>query len=393
MEDESSVVNYVPPFARGLNVLLVNHDTLSLMYLSSLLQQYTFNVTATDKVSEAVSMICTHEDRFKLVMVKVNIPAIDAFSFLNLLHQKDIPVIFISSEGFDDVIGRELAKGSCYFLEEPILLNDFKCLWQHVYSSKPTSAMEAQNANKLMTTQCEAGGSYGERKEDDNESKEREKGGEVWSSPMKFESHYCIAKETEERREHKVGYARKKRVVWTPELHLKFTKAVALLGNKNARPKAILNLMNVPDLTSRQISSHMQCEKHWKNVLKITAELATGSPASTASINVSKKQDQLVMNYSENHESYFHKVQKALINPSFAHEFPTGLANNGSQNLGDTVGNPLPDASMDQTETAYDDIIEMLEKDCDTNNCFGNEINPDDVEQYSEMLRTILENS
>ncbi|KAK7308755.1 hypothetical protein VNO77_42384 [Canavalia gladiata] len=400
MEEESiSTVNYVPSFARGLNILLVHSNTLSLMYLSSLLEQYTFKVTATDEIPVAVSMICNHEDRFKLVMVKVSMLGINALSFLNLLHEKEIPVIFISSGGFDDVIWEALAKGSCYFLEEPILLKDLKYLWQHVYYSK-----QAQNAIK--------------RNHDDNGSMQREKKAELWPN------YKCAAMEIEERREHKVGYAdQKKRVVWTPELHLKFTEAVALLGDKNARPKAILNLMNVPDLTARQISSHMQKYKSHLKREQITNDVRL-SPASTPSsfsvrtpssfgsqsylrfpvpesiapLNASQKQDQFVINYAETEESDILQVKKSIGDPSFAHEMSTGLANNRSQSLGSIVGNPLLGASTGQiqyqSETEYDYIIKMLEEDCDTNNCFGNGvINPDDVEQYSEMLRTVLENS
>ncbi|XP_038718893.1 uncharacterized protein LOC120011827 isoform X2 [Tripterygium wilfordii] len=50
----------------------------------------------------------------------------------------------------------------------------------------------------------------------------------------------------------------RKRAVWTRELHLKFTTALSLLGDKKATPKAILSLMKVPEFNQRQIASHLQ---------------------------------------------------------------------------------------------------------------------------------------
>ncbi|KAK3189377.1 hypothetical protein Dsin_028938 [Dipteronia sinensis] len=49
-----------------------------------------------------------------------------------------------------------------------------------------------------------------------------------------------------------------RRNLWTPELHNKFVAAISALGDKKARPKKILRWMNVPDLTMRQVASHLQ---------------------------------------------------------------------------------------------------------------------------------------
>ncbi|XP_038707949.1 two-component response regulator ORR21-like isoform X4 [Tripterygium wilfordii] len=51
---------------------------------------------------------------------------------------------------------------------------------------------------------------------------------------------------------------KRKRAVWTRELHLKFTTALSLLGDKKATPKAILRLMKVPEFNQRQVASHLQ---------------------------------------------------------------------------------------------------------------------------------------
>ncbi|KAF0980456.1 hypothetical protein FDP41_013670 [Naegleria fowleri] len=49
-----------------------------------------------------------------------------------------------------------------------------------------------------------------------------------------------------------------KRLVWTPSLHDLFVKAVDKLGLYEARPKEILQLMNVDHITTTHIKSHLQ---------------------------------------------------------------------------------------------------------------------------------------
>ncbi|KAK7407509.1 hypothetical protein VNO78_09462 [Psophocarpus tetragonolobus] len=278
-----------PSFARGLNLLLVDNNKSSLLCLSSMLEQYTFKVTTANEVSDGMSKICNNETQFKLVVVKLNMPGLDALAFLDLLHQKDIPAVFISSGGFKEkVIWKALAKGSCYFLEEPI----------------------ARGANKGRKID-----------NDDNESKQREK-----------------------KAEQKIGSSEKIRFVWTSELHLKFIEVVALLGGHK----------NIPTLTTL--------------------------------LNANRKQNLFETNYAKTQESNIQNLHMPLGN---SYEFQTDQTN---QILGSTIRNSLPYASstvQNLPETKYWDIIGKLEEDCDTNNV-GNEVKSDDVEEFSNMLRTLI---
>eukprot|EP00740_Mantoniella_antarctica_P014389 CAMPEP_0181380400 /NCGR_PEP_ID=MMETSP1106-20121128/19529_1 /TAXON_ID=81844 /ORGANISM="Mantoniella antarctica, Strain SL-175" /LENGTH=218 /DNA_ID=CAMNT_0023499437 /DNA_START=468 /DNA_END=1121 /DNA_ORIENTATION=+ len=54
------------------------------------------------------------------------------------------------------------------------------------------------------------------------------------------------------------GAGKKARLVWTPELHMRFMNAVNHLGIKNAVPKTILQLMNVEGMTRENVASHLQ---------------------------------------------------------------------------------------------------------------------------------------
>ena len=52
--------------------------------------------------------------------------------------------------------------------------------------------------------------------------------------------------------------SRRERLVWTPELHAAFIRAVEKLGVKTAVPKAIMKVMNVDGLTRENVASHLQ---------------------------------------------------------------------------------------------------------------------------------------
>ncbi|KAM1214439.1 hypothetical protein ACFX2I_010979 [Malus domestica] len=70
---------------------------------------------------------------------------------------------------------------------------------------------------------------------------------------------------------------RRCRTIWTPELHLKFTAALSALGDQNAHPKSILKWMNVPNITLRQVASHLQ--KYRKQVQEIKEAGRTSLPS------------------------------------------------------------------------------------------------------------------
>ncbi|WMV60284.1 hypothetical protein MTR67_053669 [Solanum verrucosum] len=55
---------------------------------------------------------------------------------------------------------------------------------------------------------------------------------------------------------------RKNCAKWTVDLHSKFTKAVEQLGQGKCYPADIVEVMNVPDLTRKQVSSHLQGDHH-----------------------------------------------------------------------------------------------------------------------------------
>ena len=69
--------------------------------------------------------------------------------------------------------------------------------------------------------------------------------------------------------------SKKPRLVWTPELHMRFMNAVNHLGIMHAVPKTILQLMNVDGMTRENVASHLQ---KYRLYLKRLAGLSPNAP-------------------------------------------------------------------------------------------------------------------
>ncbi|XWS22456.1 hypothetical protein CRYUN_Cryun29cG0036500 [Craigia yunnanensis] len=342
----------VPGCGRGLPILLVDHDTTSLMYLASILEQFSYQVTTTEVVSVAMSMIRERKDRFKLVMADINMDDINSLSFLRILIKKGIPFILMSSERSQNVVQKAIAYGACLHLEKPISLNDLKYLWQHVYRNDMDSMKKTLSSGKEFraikinetdtefkpavarndhfhgtgmttndpkgknkkVTEIDAGivdlncitrlkktriqhmlaiedlkhrgsSSKAKRSYDDEEDKINDKRIKSKHDPTDSKKRETTEEGGKENKNNQSSSSkgRKSRLVWNQELHHKFKAALGALGDKNARPKAILKMMNEPNLTHRQVASHLQ--KYKAQVQRIytasTSNLSSVTNAST----------------------------------------------------------------------------------------------------------------
>ncbi|RXH70214.1 hypothetical protein DVH24_007470 [Malus domestica] len=319
MEDMSpKESNGLPSFAHGLQILVVDHDTLSLMCIASTLEKYSFKVTTTALASVALSMIKEQKYHYDLVMANISMPDKDKFSLLQVLHKNEIPVIFMSSEVNIDVAKKALAEGACFFLQKPVSSEDLKNVWQHAYrkvrnprkdthktkcgkkiheaggvlipptggirihevggvSRLPTGrelcldTQDTRDERQIAAENYTQGALGINRPVDDKEDQEKAK-------KVKLNTEQDCDEEGMENQDCDGSSKRKKwHPVWTTELHLKFTAAISALGDQKARPRRILKWMNVPDITVRQVASHLQ--KYRKNVHRIQEVGTTSLPS------------------------------------------------------------------------------------------------------------------
>ncbi|XVF02210.1 hypothetical protein REPUB_Repub04eG0156300 [Reevesia pubescens] len=289
----------VPKCGHGLSILVVDHDTTSLMYLASMLEQFFYKVTTTELVSVAMSLTEEGKNRFKLVMANINLDDINSVSFMRIMLKRNIPFILISSERSQKVAEKAIVYGACLHLEKPVSLNDLKYLSQHVYR-KPAMAARSDHfhgidlrtndpkgknkkvsetsdgginveANCIMELKktrigqilaiedLKHGGTLSKTKRsyDDKEEKRNDKR----IKPTVSEKKETIEEGGKQKKnvdQSNCSRVRKSRLVWNQELHHKFTAALSVLGDENRRPKLILKMMNEPNLTHRQVASHLQ---------------------------------------------------------------------------------------------------------------------------------------
>ncbi|XVE75247.1 hypothetical protein DITRI_Ditri12bG0080400 [Diplodiscus trichospermus] len=364
----------VPNCAVGLPILLVDHDTTSLMCLASMLEQYLYNVTTTELTSAAMSMINERKERFKLVMADINMDDINSLSFLDMLVKKAIPVILMSSQKSENVAEKAIAHGACLHLVKPISLNDLKYLWQHVYRNDMDSMKKtfsfgnespAININET-TTESESTAATNshfhaiDRTISDSERKKKKK--KVIEKYAGIVEANCIEHmvaiedlkhggsssktkrsydDEQENRNDKTSKSysdptdpgkknnqssssrgSKTRLVWNQKLHQKFTAALTALCDKNARPKLILKMMNEPNLTHRQVASHLQ--KYKAHVKRISTAGSTNlSSVMNASRSINAKPE--FFNMLQKNESVLsplgHKSSNFSIGAADTHRF------------------------------------------------------------------------
>ncbi|EYU40815.1 hypothetical protein MIMGU_mgv11b023746mg [Erythranthe guttata] len=148
MSDEKT--SAVPTPFRGVRVLLVDNDTLSLLNMASELEDYSYRVTTTELATVALSILRERTDHFDLIMADTNMREIDFFKFIENVHLiKNLPIILMAKESNKDTVKEAMEKGACFFLEKPISSKTLKNVWQHVYR-KRTNEKEPRGVVKSI---------------------------------------------------------------------------------------------------------------------------------------------------------------------------------------------------------------------------------------------------
>ncbi|KAK1269091.1 Two-component response regulator ARR14 [Acorus gramineus] len=209
----------------------------------------------------------------------------------------------MSSDSSHDVIMKGLQNGACFYLLKPFRADELKNIWQYVVmksrekqapssSSDPIGRANAKAFNEssscsevlVMAKPKKKSIEEEEDEEEEEEEVECESSVNEWNSNSNTNS-----KEGSRRRRCEDGegdavgdtgnssHAKKARVVWNPQLHSQFLRAV------EAVPKKILDLMNVPNITRENVASHLQ--KYRMFLKKLSQEKQPGSVVAPANKN------------------------------------------------------------------------------------------------------------
>ncbi|XP_030536477.1 two-component response regulator ARR14-like [Rhodamnia argentea] len=237
-------------FPKGLRVLVVDDDITCLHLLEKMLQRCSYQVTKCQRGEDALSMIRERKGWFDIVLTDVHMPGMDGVQLLAEIGNMGItlPVVLFSCDAEKDTVLKGVNSGACDFLVKPIQISTLTILWQHVLRSNRRSSnnsiKELETLHALTTSS-----SIDTRAQAENEEEENSK---------------SLKRSSEDEVDHGQSQSRvkKPRMVWTPELNQMFIMAVNSLGNDDAKPKKILQIMRkmagVPHLTRQNVSSHLQ---------------------------------------------------------------------------------------------------------------------------------------
>ncbi|WCJ24456.1 Two-component response regulator ARR14 [Euphorbia peplus] len=451
MEDGGSLV---PSFAKGISILLVDNDKASLMYLSSMLEHYSYKVSSVELTANAMWMVQEEKEKFKLVMANFNVPDMDTLQFLHFLLNKDIPLILVSSENNISEAKKAIAEGASFYFDGPILMDDLKYIWQHAYRNKKTiitnhidninaeyghkiidngktfqemvaaindtnqlshadfEMMNMDNMQRIEKNICKKLSQTGQLmtitnipKENVSKTKKRPKEDqqEQLTKVKKVKQMHEQMKRTQD--DYNNGNSnsnsgdKKSRIVWTPDLHLKFTAAISELGDKKARPKAILEMMNVPTLSARQVASHLQ--KYRFQVQRICETGITNLPAVSRSSNfygwtrsfetIEQKttNSPTLQHYQAKTNSNFGNLFEIFKHASSSNNYPPVVKYN--QNLNDVdVSNPSRGEESYVMDNSTNDGNGDGKRDYCLDEWMNEILNPDEVEMSTDHIESTV---
>ncbi|KAH9795005.1 putative two-component response regulator-like APRR6 [Citrus sinensis] len=381
-------------------------------------------------------------------MANVDISNIDSLSFVRVLLKEEIPIILMSSRRNEIFSWRALVEGACFFLEKPISFDDLKYVWQHSYIYKRRSKTQLEDARKpeqeillnrgnisqvdaqvhifdensvkesqnacnmeqhlvMANDQIQEQGGLIKTKRSLDDDRGGEKKRNLNSDNENSNSFMVPTEEKgKEMNENNNGHVKKKRkprIVWTSELHLKFIEAVSSLGDIKARPKLILQKMNVPGLTQRQVASHLQNYK--ARVRQISDNVIRDLSSNTGSLQTLERIKPSVVGQPTLNSNDFAAAGKTqgagTVQVENASGISSNVANSGKSLKQFSEGNqevkaiavlePPAASSVNAGKSAYAALLKFLDEDEEEIRAgLGGELKPADLDRYCEWLREAL---
>ncbi|XP_061962007.1 two-component response regulator ARR14-like isoform X1 [Populus nigra] len=242
--------NNAGSFPIGVRILVVESDPTCLRIVSKMLQAFGYEVTTATRATDALHILREKEDEINLILTETHLPDMDQHEILETLGElSSLPVVVFSADNNESAMIGCLYKGAALYLMKPIIKNDVKNLWQLTYRTKIKTAVSGKGSNSFH------GGSSEEKASSVTVGNP--------SSTMGMTDQKGKRKELEEmdnddEDNNNLTVPKKRKLVWTNELHNRFLQAIRILGIDGAHPKKILQHMNVPGLKKENVSSHLQ---------------------------------------------------------------------------------------------------------------------------------------
>nr|GEU75655.1 two-component response regulator ARR2-like isoform X1 [Tanacetum cinerariifolium] len=260
----------------GLKVLVVDNDPDSLLHLTEMLTSCQYQATTCSLPTEALALIKEDNNKFDIVVTEVHFsPDINGVEFLEIIvRETKLPVVIVSTDDSVDTISECIMKGACICIPKPAKKKVIQFLWQHV-SSRVLRHKLMKLIDKLEVSEPSLSTSVEDK--------------DLCRSPSSDD----VKMDDDQTKDQ----AKKTRMVWTADLHCQFVDAVKYLGIKNAVPKKVLGLMNVPGLNTKHVANHLQTYKKKLKKLSTNMEqrfIEQSSVSSDAYIPVFQNNDSFI---------------------------------------------------------------------------------------------------
>ncbi|KAK1307763.1 Two-component response regulator ARR14 [Acorus calamus] len=158
--------------------------------------------SSASRADEALTLLRGNKGRYDIVICDITMSG-------------DIDVTLVGDDA--KTITKGITNGACDYLLKPVKIEQLKKIWQHV------ARKSLQNPTEEM-----------------------------------MESVRPVKRNRSEQSKIKEENSKAPRVLWDPKLHNMFINAVESLGLQSVTPKKIMEIMNIPGLSTTQISSHLQ---------------------------------------------------------------------------------------------------------------------------------------
>ncbi|KEH26142.1 response regulator receiver domain protein [Medicago truncatula] len=208
-------------FLEGPRVLVIDHDTTIHNVIVEKSIGWDFKVTTCSNASFALTLLREAKGCFDVILIEEQISDMNSYDFLQQITQQiNIPVIMMGKDGSTSAAMKAIANGACEYCVKPLSDDDLiKNICQHV-------SRKSLNENKHDQIHV------------DNGTKE---------------THVDVVE-----KDNYQPPTKKNRLKWSQAMQQEFLRAVNQFGLDNAKPKKIIEVMNVPGLTKEHIASHLQ---------------------------------------------------------------------------------------------------------------------------------------
>ncbi|TVU07649.1 hypothetical protein EJB05_41014 [Eragrostis curvula] len=255
----------------NLSVLVLDDDPKSLQVISKELEKLNFKVFPFETEDAALDFLkkgSAKEDELNLILAEVHVstvasPTLANSALLNhIVNELQVPFVSMCGNKYEEVVTESMAIGSCFHLLKPLNTGNFNVL-KHTAQQHKFRRSTPEGLNSFCRTASSSTKVPKEmfNLEENNlcrcDSKEHE---DLEVSRARVHS------KNPNRLTCKARSKKPDRLIWTVELHEKFLDAIEVLGDKFASPNRIKKQMNVKNLSSAHISSHLK--KHRLHKLK-----------------------------------------------------------------------------------------------------------------------------